>query len=538
MPDSTDILTQLDQSIQEARRWFVPDCAQTITILLPAVALAKMHNAILQETEAQLLLSISYWALGQHSDSHHALDRVEVLNRLSKDPRHSAECDHARARLHLSAGQYNQALKLWSACLKKALALRAYDLYAHACLGLGNIFTAHQQHGDALRWHETALEFARKVDDLELLAQSFLHVAADLNHLGEYELTLVLSKQGEPVFRASGHKAWLADWYSYRGEAYMELKQYDQAQDWLQAAWDLNQKLSYLWSKSINLMSLGRVYMAQQCFTEAEYYLLLALKTIQSFSSNILLLRVYGLLADLGAAKGDYQMAWENRHEYHRLAISDAQQMAKEKLTTALERRIKDLDTQLFVLQTRQENLLLKQKSTADSELLNTLRSASLQDPLTGLSNRRHLDHEMPLMYQRCIEEHRSFTILMLDLDHFKNINDQFGHPIGDAVLQTISSILLQSCRGGDLVARYGGEEFVLLLPGAMGSVAQEVAERIRHRVEFHPWEELHANLKVTASIGIAEQMNEDDDATLLKHADQALYQAKNRGRNRVELYP
>jgi two-component system, cell cycle response regulator len=188
-------------------------------------------------------------------------------------------------------------------------------------------------------------------------------------------------------------------------------------------------------------------------------------------------------------------------------------------------------------LQTRQENLLLRQKSSADSELLNTLRSASLQDPLTGLSNRRHLDQEMPVMHQRCLEEHRAFTTLMLDLDHFKNINDQFGHPIGDEVIRTIAKILLQSCRGGDLIARFGGEEFVLLLPGAVGSTAIEISERIRKRIEDYNWAQFHAQLKVTSSIGIAEQVDEPDANTLLAHADQALYQAKHNGRNRVELY-
>ncbi|WP_027469649.1 GGDEF domain-containing protein [Deefgea rivuli] len=537
MPDSIESISQLELWIKEARSWFVPDCAKTITILLPAIVLAKAQHETQQEIEALLLLALSYWALGQLADAHLALDRVETLKRISKDPRHAAEYDNARARLLLAASEYGPALKLWSSCLKKALSLQAFDLYVQACLGIGNIFTAHQQHGNALRWHETALEFARKVSDHELLAESFLHVAADLNHLGEYELTLVLSKQGEPVFLTSRHKAWLADWYSYRGDAHMALKQYHQAQGWLQAAWDLNQNLNYLWSQSINLMALGRVYMAQQRFVEAEHYLLLALKTILSFASNVLLLRVYNLLAELGQAKDDYKMAWENRHHYHRLAISDVQQMAKEKLTSALERRIKDLDTQLFVLQTRQENLLLRQKSSADSELLNTLRSASLQDPLTGLSNRRHLDQEMPLMYQRCIEEQRAFTTLMLDLDHFKSINDQFGHPIGDEVIRTIAAILLQSCRGGDLVARFGGEEFVLLLPGAMGSTAVEVSERIRKRIEEFNWVQFHAELKVTSSIGVAEQIDEPDAKTLLEHADQALYQAKHNGRNRVELY-
>ncbi|MBM5571504.1 MULTISPECIES: tetratricopeptide repeat-containing diguanylate cyclase [Deefgea] len=537
MSDSNAATTQLDLWLKEARSWFVPNCAKTIEILQPACLLAKKIGDLTREAQALLLISKSQWALGQLAEGNETIAQAEPLIRDLKDARLNAEFENARADLLLANSQYSQALKAWSQCLKIALSIHAYPLYVEACLGIGNIFTAQNKHGEALQWHETALEFAKKTTDRELLAESFLHVAADLIHLHEYDLALQLSKLGEPVFLTSQHKAWLADWYSYRGEAYHALGKYTEAQAWLHAAWDLNQNLDYLWSQSINLMALGRVYLAQQRNDEAKEYLLLALKTIQSFGSHPLLLRVYSLLAQLGETNHDYQLAWQFRRKYHELAIQDAQQLAKEKLTNALERRIKDLDSQLFVLQTRQENNLLRQKNTADSELLQTLRNATLQDPLTGASNRRHLDQEMPLMYQRCMEENRPFTILMVDLDHFKRVNDRFGHPIGDDVIRSSASILLQSCRGGDLVARFGGEEFALLLPGAAGTTAVEVAERIRKRIENFDWQRFHPDLKVSCSIGVAEMNQEASASELLNCADQALYQAKEKGRNRVEFF-
>jgi diguanylate cyclase (GGDEF)-like protein len=537
MPDSSTAVAQLDEWINEARRWFVPNCAKTIEILQPACQLAHEIGDRAREAQALLLISKSQWALGLLKEGNLTIDRAEPLVRDLKDLRLQAEFENARADLFLAGCQYSQALKSWSQSLKIALSIHAYHLYVEACLGIGNIFTAQNKHGDALQWHETALEFAKKTTDHELLAESFLHVAADLNNLKQYELTLELSKMGEPVFLTSKHKAWLADWYSYRGEAYFELGKHTEAQAWLHAAWDLNQHLDYLWSQSINLMALGRVYIAQRRMDEAKQFLLHALKSIESFGSHTLLLRVYTLLAELGETNQDYKMAWEFRRKYHELAIKDAQQLAKEKLTNALERRIKELDSQLFVLQTRQENILLRQKNSADTELLQTLRNATLQDPLTGASNRRHLDQEMPLMYQRCIEENRPFTILMVDLDHFKRVNDCFGHPVGDDVIRSTAAILLQSCRGGDLVARFGGEEFALLLPGATGVTAVEVAERIRKRIESFEWQQFHPDLKVTSSIGVAEMNQEANAAELLNCADQALYQAKQKGRNRVEFF-
>lgn len=537
MPDSNAATTQLDSWLKEARNWFVPNCAKTIDILQPACQLAKEMGDATRQTQALLLIAKSQWALGQIDNGFQTIAEAECLIRELKDELLQAELENARADLLLASSQYALALKSWGLCLKIALSIHAFHLYVESCLGIGNIFTAQGKHGEALQWHETALEFAKKTTDRELLAESFLHVASDLISLKEYELTLQLSKLGEPVFLTSQHKAWLADWYSYRGDAYHALGKYTEAQAWLHAAWDLNQNLNYLWSQSINLMALGRVYHAQKRMDEAKQYLLLALKTIESFNSPTLLLRVYNLLAEHGEANQDYQLAWQFRRKYHELAIQEAQQLAKEKLTNALERRIKDLDSQLFVLQTRQENSLLRQKNSADTELLQTLRNASLQDPLTGASNRRHLDQEMPLMYQRCIEENRPFTILMVDLDHFKRVNDRFGHPVGDDVIRTTSSILLQSCRGGDLVARYGGEEFALLLPGAAGKTAIEVAERIRKRTESFNWSQFHPELSVTCSIGVAEMNQEANAAELLSSADQALYDAKEKGRNRVEFF-
>ncbi|QKJ65694.1 GGDEF domain-containing protein [Deefgea piscis] len=535
MQMTLDAQPHLEQSIAAARACFIADCTQSVAILLPVIAQAQ--DAPQAELNAQLLLAQCYWALDDSVAGHTALDRAETLIKSQKSPRQHAEYEHARAQLLLSSNQYLAALKLWMSCLKKALPLHAYDLYVHACIGIGNIYCAYQQYGDALHWHEMALEFAPHSQQYELLANSYLHVAADLNLLGEYEIALSLSTQGEEIFLSSQHKAWLAEWYSYRGEAHLELAEYTQAKTWLHTAWDLNQKLNYRWCQANNLLALGRVYMATQEPQSAKQYLLMALNLIQSFESNPLRLKAYHLLAQLGEEIADFKMAWEYRRQYQHLALQDAQQIAKDKITSALERRMKELDIQLLFLQTRQENIILRQKSSADSELLSSLRSATLQDPLTGLSNRRHLEQEMPRMYQRCIEEQRPFSVLMVDLDHFKHINDRFGHPIGDIVIQNTAQILLQSCRSGDLIVRYGGEEFVLLLPGAAGNTASEIAERIRQRVETHSWQDSHIDLRVSASIGAAEYHDEPDAQTLIKHADQALYQAKHLGRNRVELY-
>ncbi|WP_410499536.1 diguanylate cyclase [Chitinibacter sp. S2-10] len=532
-----DQRAKLDQLLAEGLHWFVPDCLRTLVSMEEAIELAQTLSLPDKEAQAQLLLARSCWALGRLSEGHAAVLRLETLNSQLKSPRLNADLEQVRGQLHFAASDYGLALKSWIACLKNALIVRATDLHILACLGIGNVYFAHQQAGEALRWHEIALEFARYYTNQELLAESQLHVVADLNALEQYELVLKLSYKGEQVIHNSGHQAWRADWFSYRGEAYLALQELESAKQCLHRAWEINQQTSYLWSQSLNLLNLGKVYVALHDYEHAADYLEQALSKISTFGAQTLLLRAYAQLAELERLRNDYQRAWQYQRQYHELAVQHARQMAQDKLNTALERRMRELDTQLMVLQTRQENLQLRQQSSANTELLKNLRNASLQDPLTNIGNRRLLDQELPVLYQRCREDLRPLSVLMIDLDHFKAINDNFGHAIGDEVIRSAAQILLQSCRGGDLLVRFGGEEFVLLLPGAVAETAFEVAERIRCRMVEYDWQHIQPQLQASCSIGVVELSDELDGLELLQHADDALYRAKRHGRNCVESY-
>ena len=159
------------------------------------------------------------------------------------------------------------------------------------------------------------------------------------------------------------------------------------------------------------------------------------------------------------------------------------------------------------------------------------LERLSTSDSLTGLYNRRYLTQRLSQELLRSYRHKGVFSVLMADVDEFKKYNDAFGHPAGDEVLKKVATILLNSTRDEDCTARYGGEEFAVLLTGTSGEVANEVAERIRARVESHQF----AGRKITLSIGIAEFPNDGETAEeVIANADEALYSAKRAGRNRV----
>ena len=163
-------------------------------------------------------------------------------------------------------------------------------------------------------------------------------------------------------------------------------------------------------------------------------------------------------------------------------------------------------------------------KKNEELELLSTT------DSLTGLDNHRSLMQRLEHEEARCKRERRSFSVLVGDVDHFKQYNDAFGHPAGDEVLKAISDIMRESARPVDCVARYGGEEFVVLMPDTTASDAFELAEHIRARVAAKKF----MGRKMTLSIGVATFPEDADGAeALISIADEALYQAKREGRDR-----
>jgi diguanylate cyclase (GGDEF)-like protein len=160
------------------------------------------------------------------------------------------------------------------------------------------------------------------------------------------------------------------------------------------------------------------------------------------------------------------------------------------------------------------------------------------EDPLTGVATRRVLDKRLTEVHRRCHEAGVAMAVILCDLDHFKRINDTFGHMAGDAALVAVASELKEMRREGDLCCRYGGEEFILLLEETQGEAALAIAERLRHAVEALEFEFEGQRIPLTLSAGVASfpELHIKTAAELILFADEALYEAKRQGRNRCLL--
>jgi diguanylate cyclase (GGDEF)-like protein len=186
-----------------------------------------------------------------------------------------------------------------------------------------------------------------------------------------------------------------------------------------------------------------------------------------------------------------------------------------------------------ITLQSQQQTNTLMQQNVQ-------LKRAATTDALTGLANRATFDEFLSTHFKSALEEGKPLSMLMLDVDKFKSVNDRFGHPMGDAVLKQIGKLVRTAARTHDLVARYGGEEIVLILPGTPRSVATAIAESVRRAISVNPMVLGPTKLTVTASIGVATHEPGGpfrEGAHLIKAADMAVYAAKRGGRNCVKVF-
>ncbi len=158
-------------------------------------------------------------------------------------------------------------------------------------------------------------------------------------------------------------------------------------------------------------------------------------------------------------------------------------------------------------------------------------------DALTGIHNRHWMKDAFPRALHRCAQSHAPTAVMVADIDHFKRVNDTYGHLVGDTTLKMVADCMAKHLRPHDLLVRYGGEEFAMLLPNTDTEEAQHVAERLRTSIAESEITNEDTKFQVTISIGIAPMHNEAPIDELIGEADQALYRAKELGRNRVEIF-
>jgi len=255
-------------------------------------------------------------------------------------------------------------------------------------------------------------------------------------------------------------------------------------------------------------------------------------------------LRANGRYRDAVAAAEQAVRLAATSNDDHELMLALEERLAAKQAVGYLEGAVADaLDVKwrLWAIHQRQTAQLVEQaweraaleqqRRQLEATVADAVRSAE-EDALTGIGNRRRLERFLTAVASA--EPPVGLSLVVVDIDHFKEVNDSFGHELGDLVMRSMGALLGAEVRAGQVVGRYGGDEFVFVMPGVELEAATSFAERARLRAESYPWGQLDGRLAVTISLGVGSGLARDW-RSVLAAADEALYVAKRRGRNRVE---
>ena len=267
-------------------------------------------------------------------------------------------------------------------------------------------------------------------------------------------------------------------------------------------------------------------------------YLSQALDIAQQVGLRAEAARCHELLADIYEQQGDLKQALAQVKLLNQVKETiynedTARRIANLQVIHQVESAKRDAEIQYLKTIELQKEIEKRKESESALEELATL------DALTGVLNRREFFILAEKEVQSTLQNQQPSSIIMLDVDHFKTVNDDYGHAIGDQVLTAIAQIIRDNLRREEVVGRIGGDEFAILLPGSDGRQGQRIAQRLHDKIASQSFKLDQGTFSLTVSLGVAELDRGHDDSlsALLDHADQAMYSAKRSGRNRIATY-
>lgn len=431
-----------------------------------------------------------------------------------------AECLQDIARAHFTLADYDTALQYWSRCLDISHIAQAHEAWLRALIGLGQIYLAHGDPTSALAHHRWAMTSWKEGDEPTLKGAACINMGVDLYEMQQAAQAIEILQQTTPANREQQ-----AEIHGILGLIHLGQGDLLAAESALTAAQEINTAQGNALGLATNLLALGRLSMARNDTAKAAELLNGALGKAQSMGTTHLMFQIELALSETCEAQQNWPQALEHFKRYHALQQETMRQVSPHKLQA--------MEMQLEVEKARMENAQLRRKHASERKERRRVERMASEDALTGLLNRRGLEQSADSLIPA---EYDPVSALMIDVDHFKTINDTFGHETGDKVLRQIGALLKSGCRQGDLVSRWGGEEFAVLLQNRNGPQGAEVGERLRQVVQQWTWDRIMPGLAVTISIGVAPYLADDDLTSLIQRADEKLYEAKHGGRNLVAL--
>jgi diguanylate cyclase (GGDEF)-like protein len=385
---------------------------------------------------------------------------------------------------------------------------------------------------EALEYLERSLEF-RSDGELHTYAVALLNFAKAHVRLGNYQQALEHGQEHLKLTRELEDKASVAYSLYELGHIHLRMGDSVQAEAYFLENLEMLRDVGDPKGRAETKILLAELYLARQSFTEAEEMLHRALEIARSVGAKGEETKVHQLFSSVYEQQGKFEKSLEHIKLYLSLRDAIANESSKKRFE-ALQIKFEIEQTEREKEFYRTKNLELAQKNMELERLSKELDKQANEDGLTGIFNRRRLEQELQREVERARRTGDKLSVLICDIDNFKQVNDRFSHQTGDKVLIEVARILKQNMRGVDMVARYGGEEFVALFPNTSAKEAFTICDRLRDLIAKAPWADIHAELHITLSMGLCDDLSLADGFAMLDQADERLYDAKRRGKNRV----
>ncbi|MFO1397105.1 MAG: GGDEF domain-containing protein [Burkholderiales bacterium] len=508
--------------------------------------LAARENDRQLAAEARNALGSCHFYLGDLMGALEHFLQAERLYQEAGDPAGAAAAYVSIGMCQHRLGANDDAVASMLRGLEAARAQKLETLEINIYNSLGSALIAAQRAEEAAGYLATGVERARATGNRAQLTKLLLNQSLLAKQRGDaataqdaatgqalYAHALALATQALEIARELESPYDEAYCLGQTGTVLRLLGSHGEAAAILDAALDLGRRLKDVPLQAQALVERGTTLAAQGRGAEAQRNLTEAIVLARRIGAGSALAEACEASSRLFEKAGDYPRALALYKEFHAVREAELAGSRRHAATAAqLWKEFQEAAKSASEYRARAESLAADH--AALTRKAKVLTEASERDPLTGLLNRRGLDVHVAALLAASDASELPLAVALIDVDHFKRINDTFSHTIGDKVLRRIAAVIRAHCRQDDLPVRYGGDEFMIVLSAADAERGLRVVERLKRAADALPWHDDTAGLKVTLSIGVTARMPGTTFATAVAAADEALYAAKSAGRNRI----
>ncbi|MFN7037592.1 MAG: diguanylate cyclase [Bellilinea sp.] len=454
------------------------------------------------------------------------------------DSAETAEALLGLGRGMMIMGSYPEGLQYLMRALSAFQNLKDQSGEAAVRIQLGKLYLLLGEAEKALPHLETALDLAQYLTDLKLEAPVQVYLSQAFSECGRHQSAVQAGLRGVEIYQNLGIHRGEVEALNTLGEVYFKRNEYGLALNFFQLSADVAKKFDKRLELVRAYRKIGLIHLAVGNISQSVDSLQSALTLASEINAQVELMECHQALAQAYKKAENYHQAleaYENYISVYQIVYNEDKDRRLRTLEVIHEVENARKDAEIYQLR----NVALQKEIEERKKAQAALERLATQDPLTGIANRRYFLEIASRVIEQARRYQRPVSIVMIDVDHFKEMNDTFGHKTGDKVLIHITRCMQAALRKVDILGRYGGDEFVILLPETTQEGARRLTERLRQAIAQQSITAGGVSIPITLSIGLASNVKEPALSLdeLLQRADRALYDSKLNGRDRVTFY-